>query len=190
MIICIDPGHGGHDPGATFHGVLEKTIALQVSLRLRECLVARGHEVRLTREDDVYVSIGARARFANLMKADLFICLHMNADPDEDRPGMKEARGAEIWIYPGSRLGRMLAQWIGVRIVEDFPDEPWRGIKEEEFGVLVMTSMPAVLIEMAFIDHSETSRRMADPTVQTAVAETIAQGVEDYHETIQQSLVV
>lgn len=190
MIVCIDPGHGGHDPGATFHGVLEKTIALEVSSRLRDCLVARGYEVRLTRENDVYVPIGARARFANLMKADLFVCLHMNADPDDDLPGMREARGAEIWIYPRSRRGGMLAESIGKRIVSNFPEEPWRGIKEEKFGVLVMTSMPAVLIEMGFIDNSDTSRRMADPAVQIAMAETIAQGLEDYNETIQQSLVV
>jgi N-acetylmuramoyl-L-alanine amidase len=43
---------------------------------------------------------------------------------------------------------------------------------------------------MGFIDHSETSRRMADPIVQRAMAETIAQGVEDYRETIEKSLVV
>jgi N-acetylmuramoyl-L-alanine amidase len=190
MKICLDAGHGGHDPGATFNGVLEKTIALEMAQRLRICLFGKGHEVRLTREDDVFISIGSRARFANLMKADLFICLHMNADPDEDIPGMKEARGAEIWIYPKSRRGGMLAQAIGARIVGAFPDEPWRGVKEEEFGVLVMTSMPAVLIEMGFIDHSETSRRMADPIVQRVMAEAIAQGVEDYRETIQKSLVV
>jgi N-acetylmuramoyl-L-alanine amidase len=190
MKICIDPGHGGHDPGATFNGVLEKTIALEVARRLRDCLHTKGHAVGLTREADTYVPIAWRARLANLMKADIFICLHMNADPDEDLPGMKEARGAEIWIYPKSRRGGMLAQAIGCRLMERFPDEPWRGVKEEEFGVLVMTFMPAVLIEMGFIDHSETSRRMADPIVQRAMAETIAQGVEDYRETIENSLVV
>jgi N-acetylmuramoyl-L-alanine amidase len=67
-----------------------------------------------------------------------------------------------------------------------FPDEPWRGIKEEDLGVLRLTKMPAVLIEVGFIDHhSQTVRRLKEPSVQREIAAAIATGVGAYCESIQ-----
>lgn len=180
MRVCIDAGHGGSDPGAMFHGVMEKDIALIVSFLLRDMLLAASFEVVMTREDDRYLAISNRADIANEAKADVFVCLHMNADPDADEPGMREARGQEIWIYPGSRRGRVLAEAIREQFKAIFPDEPWRGVEEEEFGVLVMTSMPAVLIEMGFIDCSSTMRSMVQGKTRRDMAEAIARGITKY----------
>jgi hypothetical protein len=59
---------------------------------------------------------------------------------------MPEASGAEIWIFPGSAGGRQLADAIGKQLRSHFPDEPWRGVKEEDLCVLRLTKMPAVLL--------------------------------------------
>jgi N-acetylmuramoyl-L-alanine amidase len=78
--IVIDPGHGGKDPGALGPcGDKEKDITLAVSKVLAKRLSEKGFEVFLTRESDVFIPLGERTAFANKRKADLFICVHVNA---------------------------------------------------------------------------------------------------------------
>ncbi|MCD4701271.1 MAG: N-acetylmuramoyl-L-alanine amidase [Candidatus Aegiribacteria sp.] len=80
--IVIDPGHGGRDPGAVgYAGTFEKDRALEIALLVRDILIIRKPdlEVIMTRSTDCYVSLGARTRLANSMKADLFISIHCNA---------------------------------------------------------------------------------------------------------------
>lgn len=81
--IVIDPGHGGIDPGATgSQGVMEKDIALDIALRLREKLSRSGNfRVLLTREQDEKVYLKERVAFAKDNKADLFISIHINSLP-------------------------------------------------------------------------------------------------------------
>ena len=91
--IVIDPGHGGDDRGArSADGVEEKRITLEVARRLRALIETRlGVRVILTRDDDRRVSPDDRAAVANNNKADLFLSLHLNADPV---PGVM---GAEVF---------------------------------------------------------------------------------------------
>jgi len=78
--IVIDPGHGGKDPGAVGpHGTEEKTVNLQLAEDLADALRERGYEVLLTRTDDTFIPLEARARLANKYNADLFISVHCNA---------------------------------------------------------------------------------------------------------------
>ena len=77
--IAIDAGHGGKALGARSpSGALEKDIALDIALRLRDALVASSFEVVLTRSDDSEVSLAERARRANAASADLFVSIHLN----------------------------------------------------------------------------------------------------------------
>ncbi len=78
--VVIDPGHGGRDPGAVGPGgTLEKDVVLAIGLALREQLKARGFEVLMTRDKDVFIPLRERTQFANEKKADLFISIHANA---------------------------------------------------------------------------------------------------------------
>ena len=78
--IVIDPGHGGHDPGAIGRGVVESEIALDVALRLNELLMAKsGFEVVMTRRTDRFVPLKERTAIANRENADLFLSIHANA---------------------------------------------------------------------------------------------------------------
>ncbi len=79
--IVIDPGHGGRDPGAIGPGgLMEKEVTLDVARRLRDRLMRYpGYRILMTRDDDVFVSLRDRVRFANDNHADLFISIHVNA---------------------------------------------------------------------------------------------------------------
>lgn len=78
--IIIDPGHGGHDSGATGNGYREKDITLEVSLALRDRLKAHGFKVSMTREKDDYVGdASVRGRLIGQSKADYGISVHVNS---------------------------------------------------------------------------------------------------------------
>lgn len=179
MRVFIDPGHGGMDPGATFNNLVEKEIVLNIGHRLADKLVEGGHLIKMSRTDDIFLNLAFRADRANEWLADVFISLHLNADPDEDKPGMAEAKGYEFWIYPESENGNRLAGFINTSVAWYFPETRARGIKSANFAVLRLTKMPAVLLELAFIDTNESTRLTEDVT-QQRLAEAIAQGLDNY----------
>lgn len=90
-LIVIDPGHGGKDPGAIGQQrTAEKDITLQVGLKLRD-LIAKylGTQVLMTRDRDVFVELGDRAKFANSKDADLFVSIHVNSHPQRNTKGLE-----------------------------------------------------------------------------------------------------
>lgn len=89
-IVMIDPGHGGFDPGTEAGApVLEKTIALEISIRLAHALAARGIDARLTRDQDYFVTLADRTRLANQAGADLFVSIHLNSSSDPNTTGIE-----------------------------------------------------------------------------------------------------
>jgi N-acetylmuramoyl-L-alanine amidase len=91
--IVIDPGHGGHDPGAQVKGLDEAKLTLDVALRLEALLQQEpGIEVVLTRRTDVYVPLEERTAIANREDADLFLSIHANASRNA------AARGVETYF--------------------------------------------------------------------------------------------
>ncbi len=89
--IVIDPGHGGHDPGALGTGISEAEIVLDVSLRLEKLLKDAGVEVVLTRRTDEYVPLEERPAIARREQADLFLSIHANASRS------RSVRGTETY---------------------------------------------------------------------------------------------
>ncbi len=89
--IVIDPGHGGHDPGATGPNKLcEKDVVLDIALKLRKILSEDPNiEVFLTRDKDVFIPLPQRTAIANSKNADLFISVHANASPNKDAKGIE-----------------------------------------------------------------------------------------------------
>jgi len=91
--IVIDPGHGGHDPGAKARGLSEADLVLDVALRLEKLLLKQqGVEVVLTRRTNTFVSLEERTEIANREGADLFLSIHANASADTS------ARGVETYF--------------------------------------------------------------------------------------------
>ena len=175
--IVIDPGHGGKDPGAVYAGYKEKDIVLPIALYLGGFLSSTSHEDNLkincvyTRTADIYVPLRDRVFIANSVKADAFISIHLNASPKHN------ARGEEIWIYPGSIKSAKLADSIATYI-DEFAPGKFRGIKEGKFYVLRKTKMPAVLIEVGFLDNPYTPLHSSH--IQIRAAFLINNGIKRY----------
>lgn len=92
FLIVVDAGHGGADPGAVAeNGIYEKDITLAAARALEVMLIERGYKVVLSRSDDKYLSLSARAELAQERNADLFISLHA------DRHKNRAVRGASVY---------------------------------------------------------------------------------------------
>lgn len=92
-VVVVDPGHGGQEDGAVgASGLKEKDVVLDIGRRLVALLRAEGFDARLTRDEDIALSLDTRAAIANNARADLFVSLHVNASTS------KRAHGAETFI--------------------------------------------------------------------------------------------
>ena len=146
-LICIDAGHGGTDPGAVGCGMEEADIVLDVSQRLAQ-LIEDDPDLTgiMTRDSDVFVSLAGRSAYANNNGADRFASIHANAFNGA-------ATGIETYHATISSAASVdQANAIQAGMVALWPNLPDRGVKSAGFSVLVNTSMPATLSELAFID--------------------------------------
>ncbi len=147
QVVVIDPGHGGSDPGAVGCGLEEEDAVLEVALRTADLLRADGYTVHLTRSDDRFVGLSARAAFANDRGASRFISIHANANAGTPATGTETfvhtSAGSTSRSLGGAVQEEMIAAW-GLRD---------RGLKTANFAVLRQTSMPASLSEMGFINN-------------------------------------
>ena len=111
IIVALDPGHGGEDPGAIGPGGLrEKDVVLRIALQLRDHLNAqRGVRAMLTRDGDYFVPLGERVRKAIRVQADLFVSIHADAFM---RP---EARGASVFALSTTGATSTAARWMADR---------------------------------------------------------------------------
>lgn len=137
-VIVIDPGHGGIDPGAIgANNVAEKSIVLSVAMQLKSALMkTRRYEVRMTRSDDVFISLDQRLKFSADHDADLFISLH--ADSIEQKSLKNLVSGATVYTLSNKasdEQARIMAEKenasdliAGVNAADDGSDEDVRNI--------------------------------------------------------------
>ncbi len=173
VVVVIDPGHGGRDPGAIgIGGLREKDINTTISNRVRQQLEAAGLAVLMTRNSDQWVDLDPRAEFANRAGADVFVSIHANAI-SLDRP---DVNGLETYYYSS---GQRLAQSIHSSVLRgtDLSD---RGVRQARFYVLRHTDMPAVLVETGFVTGATDAARFRNPAAVTQIADAIARGVLNY----------
>ena len=175
-LIVIDPGHGGSDPGAINRSLQlqEKDVTLDISLRLKAALERRGFRVAMTRDDDRDVSyahspdgveLGARVAVANSRNADLFVSIHCNSAPTSARTGTSYHWFKTADLILAHALEGSLQNGTG------FSNH---GLIRNRFYVLRHTTMPAVLVETAFISNAAEAQKLADPTVRQKIADNLA----------------
>ena len=110
IVVAVDAGHGGEDPGALGPGrIKEKEVVLSIAKEVARLINAEpGYRAELIRSGDYYVSLRGRTLKARKLNADLFVSIHADAARD------KRARGASVWVLSGrgatSEMGRWLAQ--------------------------------------------------------------------------------
>ena len=152
VLICLDPGHGGSDPGAVHpDGRAEKDDNLALALAIRNRLLERSVDVILTREDDVTLSVEERCRFANQIEATHFLSLHRNSGG---------GIGIEAWVavQPAKkedRLGRAV-----LKALEACEIQRNRGLKTGsaadptvDYRSNAYTDMTSCILELGFIDN-------------------------------------
>jgi N-acetylmuramoyl-L-alanine amidase len=169
--IMMDAGHGGRDPGAVYNGRQEKDDTLRLALAVGEILQNNGIDVEYTRTTDVYETPFQKATEANEAGVDLFISIHRNSFPTENT-----AYGVESLVYDLSGLKYEIAESIDQQLeTVGFRD---LGVKARpNLVVLKRTKMPAVLVEVGFI-NSDVDNELFDANFED-IALAIADGILD-----------
>ncbi len=184
--ITIDPGHGGCDSGAIGpSGVMEKDLALRISLELRKLLEEEGATVYMTRTKDIEVSpkrekatdieeLQARCDIANRKKSDIFISIHMDSFTSPT------AHGTTGYYYiDGSKKSYRLADKVRAALIDQIGTES-RGTQTCRFYVVRHTDMPATLVEVAFISNPKEEKLISSKEGIKKAAQGIADGIADY----------
>ena len=195
--ICLDPGHGGKDPGHRSLGYNEKALTLLLALELGKQLRQAGYAVTFTRRTDAFVDLPDRPRMARKQGADLFISLHFNATessrslaqgcevycmtPAGAPSTNAQGEGADTGGYPGNRqnsvnlrtayeMQKSLVRSLGVAD---------RGLRRARFAVLRDATMPAVLIEAGFLSHPAEGRKILSASYRQKIAGGIVRAVRE-----------
>lgn len=170
--VVIDPGHGGFDPGATYRGYYEKNFTLEIALLAADFLESNYEaEIFLTRKTDKPVTLTDRSAFANNLKADLFVSIHINAGG---------GTGFESFIYTNAGSNTGIIQNKIHNVLSElfkplgFPD---RGEKTANFSVIRNTKMPAVLLENLFIDNPKDLAQLLQSEFIQSLGVTIGKGI-------------
>ena len=182
MLLFLDPGHGGEDPGAVANGYIEKNLNLQLSLKLAERL-RKTCEVRLTRVTDINLSLKERADKAKAEKADLLLSIHFNACDGK-------ARGVEVIHSIKAKadtvaLAHAIAKGVfnlGIpfrrifsKASEKYPGQDWYGIPRYSLP------MPALIVESLFIDNAGDINFLKQPEFIDRLADGIAEAIKQYY---------
>ena len=195
--ICLDPGHGGADPGYIVGANEEKKYTLLLAQEVRDQLKRAGFNVVLTRATDTKVPLELRPELARRHAADLFVSLHFNSAG----PQHNEVQGVEVYCLTpagafstnaggegdtrecaGNRHNEknlLLAYQIQKSISKALPVED-RGVKRARYEVLREAAMPAILIEGGFMSNPAEGRRIFDPAYRRQMARTIVDGILSY----------
>lgn len=207
LTVLVDPGHGGSNVGAQSTSAArityEKNLTLQIARLVEKRLGVQGVRVILTRGRDRYLTLRQRARLAADVKADLFVSIHANASPQHNQRGIEtyllaresaevDARRvaarkgeptaalvAELVRLEAQRASARLAKAVQKRLIESRPAQN-RGVRQGAYDVLAELSIPAILVEVGFIDHPIEGAELATAATQNQIAAAIAQGVLDY----------
>jgi N-acetylmuramoyl-L-alanine amidase len=168
--VVIDAGHGGFDRGGIpGQRVSEKIMALDVAQRLARDLRRAGYRVVMTRDSDVFVSLGERVGIANRYRDAIFVCIHFNSATREG------ANGIETYYYGGDSAA--LAADIHRQVVAGTTTDN-RGIRRRGYYVLRRTSIPAVLVECGFLTNGKEARLVLQSNYRQRLADRIADGIE------------
>jgi len=181
-VVCLDPGHGGQDPGAiSSSGFQEKEANLDIGLKVRDQLQAVGCRVVMTRENDSYPSLQRRCDIASNANADIFVSIHSNFAVSSAGSPNLQAGGTETYYYAGSTKGSLLAACVQEEVVKQI-DGIDRGTKTAGFYVLAGTKMPACLLECVFLSNTDEERLLQDPAFRQRIANGIFNGIVKYLE--------
>ena len=173
VVVVIDAGHGGRDPGAVgIRGIQEKEIVLDISYQVARLLEQQGVQAVMTRTDDSEIDLAPRVSLAARVNATLFVSIHANAI-NMSRP---DVNGIETYYFDN---GKDLARVIHASILDGTGARD-RRVRQARFYVLRKSSMPSVLLEVGFVTGAEDAAKLSDPAYRSQMAASIARGILVY----------
>lgn len=168
-LVVLDAGHGGNNPGAVYQGRREKDDALALTLEIGKILEENGVEVYYTRTTDVYESPEQKAQEGNAVGGDYFVSIHRNSSPYPN-----QYTGVETLVFNRYGEAARLAGNINARLEQVGYEN--QGVNEwTNLVVLNQTRMPAVLVEVGFI-NTDTDNQLLDERFEET-ARAIAEGI-------------
>jgi N-acetylmuramoyl-L-alanine amidase len=170
--ICLDPGHGGKDPGAVGPtGLEEANTVLDISHMISAILTSADIEVLMTRTTDVFIELDKRCEIANDWGANYFVSVHLNSNGST-------AVGVETLYKSDTAKGLAVPVQNALVIATEDVD---RGLKyRDDLYVLNGTHMPAILVEGGFISHPDTEEKLGSKEYQEIIADAVVEGIFNY----------
>lgn len=172
--VVIDAGHGGHDVGAHKGLVFEKHLNLDTARRVERELKKRGYRTVMTRSKDVFIPLLTRAKIGNKYRDSVFVSIHYN------HTWKTAVTGLETYYY--SYSGYQLASKVQTHMLKKLKGVN-RGVKRARFSVLRNTKYPSILVEGGFISNTTERKKLMQAWYRQAVAESVAEGIDEYKRT-------
>jgi N-acetylmuramoyl-L-alanine amidase len=146
QMVVLDPGHGGKDPGAVGTMSKEKNIALSISQKTRDLIKYKkdGMRVKMTRDDDTFIGLYDRARFANQNGADLFLSIHVNASTSPEPHGTETFA---MGVHKNKANLKVMKRENSAILMEENHEEKYNGFnpKSEEATIMFKLRQHAYL---------------------------------------------
>ena len=178
VLVVIDAGHGGRDPGAICDGIHEADVNLAITERIAALIEADERlDVRRTRTLDISVTLEDRIAIANDASASLYLSVQSNACEYPDAAG--------VVTLVSDTLSEGDPSWQFAEILQDAVSNATgardRGVRAQDL-YLHRATMPAALIEVGFLTHDEERAKLVDPDYQQIIAQGIYDGIAAYFE--------
>lgn len=187
LLIVVDPGHGGRDPGKVgVNGDLEKDINLSISLKLKTVLEDNGFKVIMTREEDIGLyeetdsnkkrtDLNNRIHLINESNPVIAISIHQNSFTEE------YVKGAQVFYHQESPEGRRLAEILQGKIKETLGDDNHRKAKSNtSYYMLKKTECPLVIVECGYLSNYNESSLLVNEEYQEKLAQGIYLGIIEF----------
>lgn len=187
-VIILDAGHGGMDGGANVQDVMEKEIALSVTLKVRDYLQEQGALVLLTREKDVDLALqdtkGIRKRkqedlrnrvqMINDSEADLFLTIHLNSFPSAS------SKGAQTFYTNRFEENEQVAKFIQTEIIRNLENTKRDAKTINHVYLMNYAKKPGALVEIGFLSNNEEREKLMSDKYQEKIASSIYMGILRY----------
>lgn len=172
--VCVDAGHGGSDTGATYNGLEEKSVTLDIAKKLQTLLQNAGYTIVMTRTTDISLTNSQRAQICNQANADVLVSIHLNSSTNHSTDYTKGFYGKKLkdQSFTGV-VHKALASELG--IIDG-------GVTNFADGVLIKSNMPATLQETVFLTSDYEYGLLTDSTGnrQQQIAQALDDGIVNW----------
>lgn len=177
VVIVVDPGHGGEDPGKVgINDVLEKDLNLQIAKKVKKLLEEAGIKIVMTRTNDKVPDakkedLNQRVQLINETKPKLALCIHQNSYPDA------KIKGAQVFYHTITPEAEDVASIVQEQLRTVDPTNT-RQIKENDtYFMLKNCQVPTIIVECGFLTNPDEAAKLTQEEYQDQIAQAICEGV-------------